>query len=238
MFPTLGIVDLDGVIIEIKVFDTQCHGFAHAQPGPIHELGTEEPGFLESVKKFADFRTTEDGGRALVFPGCQGRLDDEFAMLKDSTVQEDEGVECLFLGGGGDVPVENEVVEEGGNGIGSEGFGRFSGSFEGETEVVGDPLAVCFFGGDSLPGEAKGLTRAVQHVVFDTGWSGFACWRDLGIDGDAFTEEVTVCFWRGLCFESECFPVEGVGPREVEEITSQDSCGLDGLLELPISEVG
>ena len=73
-------------------------------------------------------------------------------MLKDSTVQEDEGVECLFLGGGGDVPVENEVVEEGGNGIGSEGFGRFSGSFEGETEVVGDPLAVCFFGGDSLPG--------------------------------------------------------------------------------------
>ena len=45
----------------------------------------------------------------MVFPGCQRRLDDEFAMLEDGTVQEDEGVEGLFLGGGGDVPLENEV---------------------------------------------------------------------------------------------------------------------------------
>ena len=61
------------------------------------------------AEEFIDFGATEDGGRASVFPGCQGRLDDEFAMLEDGTVQEDEGVEGLFLGGGGDVPLENEV---------------------------------------------------------------------------------------------------------------------------------
>ena len=89
-------------------------------------------------------------------------------------MEEDKGVEGLFLGGRGDVPVENEVVEEGGDGIGSEGFWGFSFLFEGEAEVVGDPLAVCFFGGDGLPGEPEGSTRAVQHVVFDGGRPGFA----------------------------------------------------------------
>ena len=60
----------------------------------------------------------------------------------------------------------------------------------------------------------------------------------LEIDGDAFTEEVAVCLRRVFCFEAERFPVEGVGPREVEAITSQDSCGLDGLFELPVGEAG
>ena len=59
------------------------------------------------AEEFVDFAATEDGGRALVFPGYQGSLDDEFAVLEDGTVEEDKGVEGLFLGGGGDVPVEN-----------------------------------------------------------------------------------------------------------------------------------
>mgnify|MGYP007101562024 CR=1 FL=1 len=120
-----------------------------------------------------DFGATEDGGRSSVFPGCQGSLDDEFAVLEDGTVEKNEGVEGLFLGGGGDVPVENEVVKERGDGIGAEVFRGFSVLFKGETKVVGDPLAVCFFSGDGLSGEAKCFTRAVQHVVFDGGWPGF-----------------------------------------------------------------
>lgn len=47
-----------------------------------------------------------------------------------------------------------------------------------------------------------------------------------------------MCFGRVFCFEAESFPVEGIGPREVEEITRQDSCGLDGLFELPVSDAG
>jgi hypothetical protein len=121
------------------------------------------------AEEFVDFGATKDGGRPLVFPGCQGSLDDEFAVLEDGTVKEDKGVEGLFLGGGCDVPVENEVVEEGGDGIGPEVFRGFSVLFTSETEVVGDPLAVCFFSGDGLSGEAKCFTRAVQHVVFDGG---------------------------------------------------------------------
>jgi len=121
------------------------------------------------AEEFVDFGATKDGGRALVFPGCQGSLDDEFSVLEDGTVEEDKGVEGLFLGGGGDVPVENEVVEEGGDGIGPEVFRGFSVLLMGETEVVGDPLAVSFFSGHGLSGEAKCFTRAVQHVVLDGG---------------------------------------------------------------------
>jgi hypothetical protein len=43
MFAAFGVVDLDGVVIEIEVFDPQRHGFTHTQSGTIHELGTEEP---------------------------------------------------------------------------------------------------------------------------------------------------------------------------------------------------
>ena len=43
MFAAFGIVDLDSVVVEIQVLDSQGHGFAHAQPGTIHELSTEEP---------------------------------------------------------------------------------------------------------------------------------------------------------------------------------------------------
>ena len=47
-----------------------------------------------------------------------------------------------------------------------------------------------------------------------------------------------MCLRRVFCFEAESFPVEGVGPREFEEITGQDSCSLDGLFELPVGEAG
>ena len=47
-----------------------------------------------------------------------------------------------------------------------------------------------------------------------------------------------MCLGRVFCFEAESFPVEGVGPGEVEEITGQDSCGLDGLFELPVGDAG
>ena len=99
-------------------------------------------------------------------------------------------------------------------------------------------MAVCFFGGDGLSGEAKGFTGAVQDVVFDGSWPGFGWLRRFRIDGDGFTEEVAVCFGRVFCFEAESFPVEGVGPGEVEEITGQDSCGLDGLFKLPVGKAG
>jgi hypothetical protein len=125
MFAALGIMNLNGVVIEIEVFDPQCHGFAHTQPGTIHELGTEEPGGLQVAEEFVDLGTTEDGGRALVFPWSQGSLDNEFAVLENGTVEKDKGVEGLFLGGVGDVPVEDEVVEEAGDRIGAEVFRGF-----------------------------------------------------------------------------------------------------------------
>ena len=239
VFAAFGVVDLDGVVVEVEVFDPQCHGFTDAQSGAIHELGAEEPGSFELAEEFVDFGATEDSGRAFVFPGCQGSLDDELPVLEDGAVEEDKGVEGLFLGRGGDGPVENEVVEEGGDGIWAEVFRGFTILFQGETKVVGDPLAVCFFGGDGLSGEAKGLTGAIEDVVqAGGGGPGLACWRGFGIDGDAFAEEVAVCFGRVFCFEAEGFPVEGAGPGQVEEITGEDSRGLDGLIELPVGKVG
>lgn len=48
------------------------------------------------AKEFMDFGATKDGGRALVFPGCQGSLNDEFAVLEDGTVEEDKALRACF----------------------------------------------------------------------------------------------------------------------------------------------
>ena len=92
VFPAFGIVDLDGCVIEVEVFDAEGHGFADAQSGTVHELGSKLPRAIEFTKEFVDFGATEDGGRASVFLGHDRGIDDEFAMLEDSAVEEYEGV--------------------------------------------------------------------------------------------------------------------------------------------------
>ena len=167
VFPSFGVVDLDGSVVEIEVFDAEGHGFADAQAGSVHDLGGDFPRVLELFKKLLNFLTAQDGGRALVFAGLHGRLDDEFAVLEDGPVKEDEGVESLLLGGGGDVSLEDEVVEVGSDGVRAEVLGGIALLLVGEVEVGGDPLAVCFLGGDGFSGEAKVFASAIQDVVLD-----------------------------------------------------------------------
>ena len=89
------------------------------------------------------------------------------AVLEDGPVKEDEGVESLLLGGGGDVSLEDEVVEVGSDGVRAEVLGGVALLLVGEVEVGGDPLAVCFLGGDGFSGEAKVFASAIQDVVLD-----------------------------------------------------------------------
>jgi hypothetical protein len=42
VFPTFGIVDLDGVAVEIEVLDPKSHRFADPQSGSVHELGCQQ----------------------------------------------------------------------------------------------------------------------------------------------------------------------------------------------------
>ena len=44
MFSSFGIVDLNGIVVEVEVLDPQAHRFADAQSGSIHELGRKKPG--------------------------------------------------------------------------------------------------------------------------------------------------------------------------------------------------
>ncbi len=159
-------------------------------------------------------------------------------MLEDGTMEEDKGVESLFLSGGGDVSFEDEVVKEGADGIGSEGFRRVSGLFESKAKVVADPLAVCFFGSDSLSGEPQGFAGAIQDVGYDGGRPGLQRLVRFRKDRNVFTEEVAMCSGRGFCFQTGSFPIKGIRPGKLEKITGQDSCRLKGLIELPVGEMG
>lgn len=45
VFPAFGMVNLDGVAVEIEVLDPKSHRFADPQSGPIHELARQIAGF-------------------------------------------------------------------------------------------------------------------------------------------------------------------------------------------------
>ena len=223
VFPSFGVVDLDGSVVKIEVFDAEGHGFADAQAGSIHDLGGDFPGALELLKELPNFLTAQDGGRALVFAGLHGRLDDEFAVLEDGPVQEDEGIEGLLLGGGGDVPLEDEVVEVGSDGVRAQVLGGVALPLVGEVEVGRDPLAVCFLGGDGFSGEAKGFAGAIQDVVLDREWLGSGLGGVGMADGDGLTEKSAVGMVRVFRLKAGGFPVVGLGPRKFEKITGEDS---------------
>lgn len=215
VFPPFGIVDLDGVAVEIEVLDPKSHRFADPQSGPIHKLGRQIPGFRQVSEELPDLGVAQDGGGAAVFPRLHRSGNDEVAMLKDRTVEKDEGVESLLLGGRGNVTGEDQVIQEWGDGIGTEIFGRVVLFPEGEVEIAGNPAAVSPFGGDSLVGEAAHLARAIDDVFFDGLVSGLGRTGGMGLSSihrGALAQEVGVARAGVFGIETESFPIEGISP--------------------------
>jgi hypothetical protein len=114
----------------------------------------------EATDHSGGFSFGEDDREALRFFGPHQIERAVEVSLKNVTVKEDEGVEGLVLSGGGDVVVDGQVGEEGGD------FGRahvFGVAFVMEEDEAFDPVHVGFFGADGIVLETNGLAKLVEE---------------------------------------------------------------------------
>jgi hypothetical protein len=64
VFPAFTIMDRDGALTKIEVFDAEAEGFHDPQPGTIHELGCKFPGIFETGDEGTDLGPGHHDGRA------------------------------------------------------------------------------------------------------------------------------------------------------------------------------
>ena len=175
VFASFGVVDGDGAVAEVDVLDAEAkalirgtpHGpltlraplrcvhlasrqsarFHDAEAGAVEELGGEFPWVFEESEHGTNLLAGEYGGRATAAGGRAIEVQREFGVTEDVAEEEDESVERLFLGGGGDLAFEGEEMDIGGDGGWADFGRRLADAAEAEPDEPRGPMAICLFCG-------------------------------------------------------------------------------------------
>ncbi len=106
MSAAFAIMNRDGALAEIEVFDAEAKGFHDSQAGAIHELGGEFPRAFQTGDDGADLRAGHYDGRAALATTGSDVDESEFRDAENVFHEERHGIEGLFLCGRGDVSFE------------------------------------------------------------------------------------------------------------------------------------
>ena len=101
----------------------------------------------------------QDGGQALGFLGADGINGVVELLVEHFAVEEEQGAEGLILGGGGDVPLDGQVGQEG---LDLRGAHLLGVALVVEEDEAFDPVDVGLFGADGVVLEADGLTNLIE----------------------------------------------------------------------------
>lgn len=137
------VADDDLAVAEVYVFDAEADAFHEAESAAVEDFCHELGDAAHVGDEGAGFGRGEDDGEGFGFFGADdvgGRVNFD---LEDMTVEEEDGAECLVLGGGGDVFFDGEVGDEGLDFGGAHVFGV---AFVVEEDVAFDPVFVGLFG--------------------------------------------------------------------------------------------
>ncbi len=99
---SLGFSDEDLVVVEIQILDPQAQAFHQPQAAAVEELGHELVFAGEVAEDQAGFVAAEDGGDAARGASAGGADRSLEGQAEDGAVEEEDGAECLILGGSGD----------------------------------------------------------------------------------------------------------------------------------------
>ena len=136
---SLAMADADEVFVEIDVFDSEGQAFGEAESGAIEQACHEEFVTVEECEHGADFGGGEDNGEAFGADGVGDFADLAEFPVEYLPVEEDDGIECLVLGGGRDFEVCGEVSEESADFFASHGERVF---FVVEEDKSFDPVGI------------------------------------------------------------------------------------------------
>ena len=161
----LAIMNGDGSLAEIQIFDTQAHGFHEAEAAAIHDLGDQFPWIFQTSENGADFLTGHHHGGPSRATGRGDMVEGEFLDSEDVFHEKSHGVERLFLCGGGDVSFQREEIEVGRYGGWTDDFGGLAELEVAEADEPAVPVNVGFLGGDSVSLETDGAAERVDESV-------------------------------------------------------------------------
>ena len=204
VFAAFGVVDGNGAVAEVDVLYAEAKAFHDAEAGAVEELGGEFPGVFEEFEHGTNFVAGEYGGRATGSGGRAIEVQREFGVAEDVAEEEDESVERLLLGGGGDLAFQGEDLDVRGDGGRADLGRRLTDAAEAEPGEPEGPMTVRLFRrhgevfetddaaevGVDL-GERFGFARGGDVVVgarwadFESGGAGLAT-GVLGGDGAGF----------------------------------------------------
>ena len=210
VFAAFGVVDGDGAVAEVDVLDAEAKAFHDAEAGAVEELGGEFPGVFEEAEHGTNFVAGEYGGRATGAGGRAIEVQREFGVAEDVAEEEDESVERLLLGGGGDLAFKGEDLDVRGNGGWADLGRRLTDAAEAEPGEPEGPMTIRLFRrhgevfetddaaevGVDL-GEGFGFARGGDVVVgargadFESGGAGVVIWVRGG-DGTGFAQQGAV----------------------------------------------
>jgi hypothetical protein len=103
----------DLIALEVDILDAQGEALVDAQATAVEEQGDEVVDAGELVEHLLNLVSGEDGWQAPAFSSAEhvdGFVDGQF---EDVAVKEQDGVQCLVLGGRRHVTCNGEVGEEG-----------------------------------------------------------------------------------------------------------------------------
>lgn len=163
VFSAFTIMNGDGALTKIEVFDSESEGFHDPQPGTIHELGCKLPGIFETGDEGTDLGPSHDDGRAALATGWGEVIKGEFRNSKDVFDEEDDGIERLTLGGWSDVLFEGEALEVGRNCRRSGVVRGLAEFFVTEADEAAIPINVGFLGGNGVVFESDGAAEVVDE---------------------------------------------------------------------------
>jgi hypothetical protein len=139
--------------LEVDVLDPEGQALHLPQAAAVHGLRDEPVQRLQVIEDGGDLAARQHRGEVM---GTLGPLEaDQRGDVEpeDAPVQEDKGAEGLVLGGGRRVPLDGEVVEEGGD-VGGAELARVAAIVEGD--VGADPVDVRLLGARRIVQAADG----------------------------------------------------------------------------------
>ena len=160
VFFAFAVADDDLVVTEVNILDAQTQTFHEAQAAAVEYLGHK----LGNAGHFVDdghgFLVGEDDGQGFGFLGADDVGGEGKVYFEDVAIEEDDGAECLILGGGGKLFLGGEVGDEGLDFFCAHIFGM---AFVVEEDIAFDPIHICFFGAGGVVFGADGIADLFEE---------------------------------------------------------------------------
>jgi len=99
----------DGAIVEVYALDSKSYAFHKAEAAAVEELGHQEVHAGEVAEEGLHFFSGKDGREAFGLPGPEGVDGPGDFPAQDFSVEEEDGLKGLILGGSGYVLVDGQV---------------------------------------------------------------------------------------------------------------------------------